>query len=58
MYWMPLPGMCSEKRLLLLLVRTVAVVTSGGVLGIYQLLLELAAGGTRTRGHSRSAAGM
>lgn len=60
MYWIPLPGMCSEKRLLL--VRTMAVVSSGAVLGIYQLLLELAAGETGTSGQttitSRSAAGM
>ena len=41
MYWMPLPGI-SERRLLL---RTVAVVATGAVLRIYQLLLEVAAGG-------------
>jgi len=51
MYWMPLPGI-SERRLLL---RTVAVVATGAVLGIYQLLLEVAAGGlVHTRGDTRS----
>ena len=40
---------CSERQLLLLLMRTMAVVVTGVVLGIYQLLLELGARGTRTR---------
>jgi len=44
----------SERRLLflMLLLRTVTVVATSAVLGIYQLLLELAARGTGTSGQT------
>ena len=47
---MPLPW--SQRLLLLLLMRTMAIVATGAVLSIYQLLLELAARGTGTSGQT------
>ena len=44
--------LCSERWLLLLLVQTVAVVATGAVLDMYQLLLELVVRGIGTSGQT------